>query len=49
MQQVQATRCAFAAVLEDGSLVAWGDPDSGGDSSAVQDELRDLQVCSGII
>ena len=34
MQQIQATEQAFAAILEDGSVVTWGD------SSAVQHELR---------
>ena len=29
VQQIQATRFAFAAILADGSLVAWGDPDNG--------------------
>ena len=34
---------AFAAILGDGSVVTWGDADFGGDSSAVQDQLRDVQ------
>ncbi|CAE7377064.1 unnamed protein product [Symbiodinium microadriaticum] len=38
--QVFATGRAFAAILGDGSVVAWGDPNEGGDSSAVQDQLR---------
>ena len=33
----------FAAILGDGSLVSWGNADSGGDSSAVRDHLRDVQ------
>ena len=43
MQQIQATRGAFAAILADGSVVAWGAPDRGGDSSAVQDQLKNVQ------
>ena len=43
MQQVQATHNAFAAILEDGSVVTWGDPDDGGDSSAVQDQLKSVR------
>ena len=35
--------CAFAAILDDGSVVTWGDLDYGGDSTAVQDELRNVQ------
>ena len=34
---------SFAAVLGDGSVVAWGDSDQGGDSSAVQDQLLNVQ------
>ncbi|OLP82183.1 hypothetical protein AK812_SmicGene37179 [Symbiodinium microadriaticum] len=34
---------AFAAILGDGSVITWGDADDGGDSSAVQDQLRDVQ------
>jgi len=30
VQQVQATSAAFAAILQDGSVVAWGGPDSVG-------------------
>ena len=40
---VQATSKAFAAILGNGSVVAWGNPDSGGDSSAVQDQLMNVQ------
>jgi hypothetical protein len=38
VQQIQATDYAFAAILADGSMVAWGDPDRGGDCSAVTDQ-----------
>ena len=34
---------AFTALLGDGSVVSWGYEDCGGDSSAVQDQLRDVQ------
>ncbi|OLP78416.1 putative E3 ubiquitin-protein ligase HERC2 [Symbiodinium microadriaticum] len=34
---------AFAALLGDGSVVTWGRPESGGDSSAVQEQLKDVQ------
>ena len=34
---------AFAALLGDGSVVTWGDADCGGDSSVVQDHLRDVK------
>ena len=40
VQRIQATQHAFAAILEDGSVLTWGDADFGGDSSAVRDELR---------
>ena len=41
--QVQASAHAFAAILSDGSVVTWGDQLSGGDSSAVQVQLKDVQ------
>ena len=40
VQQIYATQFAFAAILTDGRVVSWGDPASGGDSSGVQDRLR---------
>ena len=33
---VTATHGAFAALTRSGTVVAWGDPEDGGDSSAVQ-------------
>ena len=42
-RQIQATSDAFAAILADGSVVTWGNPDNGGDCSAVQDQLRNVQ------
>ena len=39
MQQIQATEGAFAAILADGSVVTWGLPQFGGDSSGVQAKL----------
>ncbi|OLP91273.1 hypothetical protein AK812_SmicGene27044 [Symbiodinium microadriaticum] len=41
--QVQASGFAFAAILGDGSVVTWGDAATGGDSSAVQDQLKNVQ------
>ena len=47
VQQIHATRSfsggAFAAILGDGSVVTWGDAGCGADSSAVQDQLKDVQ------
>ena len=34
---------AFAALLGAGSVVTWGDAHCGGDSSAVQDQLKNVQ------
>ena len=42
VQHVQATWDAFAAILEGGLVVTWGDLE-GGDSSAVHDQLRKVQ------
>eukprot|EP00435_Cladocopium_sp_Y103_P044313 s1359_g12.t1 len=43
VQQIVATRAAFAAILGDGSVVTWGSRTHGGDSSAVQDQLKSVQ------
>jgi len=43
VHHVQATQHAFAAILMDGSKLSWGDLDSGGDSSKVQDQLKSVQ------
>ena len=34
---------AFAAILGDGSVMTFGQPDAGGDCSAVQDRLKNAQ------
>ena len=36
---IASTEQAFAALKDDGSVVAWGDPDEGGDASAVSADL----------
>ena len=43
MRQIQATSQAFAAILEDGCVVAWGNRFCGGDSSAVQHQLKGVR------
>jgi hypothetical protein len=43
MLQLAATDYAFAAILEDGTVAAWGDQRYGGDCSSVQAELQDVQ------
>ena len=37
------TRLLFAAILSDGSVVTWGPADSGGDSRAIRDHLKDVR------
>ena len=37
------TSSAFAAIVADGRVVTWGNPRSGGDSTAVRDQLRNVQ------
>ena len=39
---ITSREAAFAAILCDGSVVTWGNA-NGGDSSAVQDQLKDVQ------
>ena len=41
--QASATAGAFAVILGDGSVVTWGAPNFGGDSSSVQGQLRNVQ------
>ncbi|CAE6946903.1 HERC2 [Symbiodinium sp. KB8] len=41
--QIQSTDKAFAAILADGSVVTWGDPDYGGDCSALEEQLVNVQ------
>ena len=40
VQQIQATGCAFAAFVRDGSVVTWGLSGRGGDSLAEQVQLK---------
>ncbi|CAE7199272.1 USP [Symbiodinium natans] len=40
---VAATSAAFAAIRANGTVVAWGCPKRGGDCSAVQDQLQNVQ------
>ncbi|CAE7275675.1 HERC2, partial [Symbiodinium necroappetens] len=47
---IQATRSAFAALREDGSVVAWGSPGDGGDCHSVADRLvavSEIQAARG--
>ena len=44
--QVQASDEAFAAILDDGSVVTWGDAGSGGNSTAAQKRLKTVQQIS---
>eukprot|EP00913_Durusdinium_trenchii_P019281 g18123.t1 len=47
VQDVTATSDAFAAVIQDGSVVTWGRADCGGDSSAVQEQLCGVKQITG--
>ena len=38
--RVAGSTKSFAALLGDGSVITWGDADSGGDSTSVQDQLK---------
>ena len=42
VQQIHATRFAFAAIVANGSVVMWGNPKYGGDSNRGGDPLRHL-------
>ena len=41
--RMQASYNAFAAILGDGSVVAWGSADYGGDSNSVRHQLKNVQ------
>ncbi|OLQ08632.1 hypothetical protein AK812_SmicGene7857 [Symbiodinium microadriaticum] len=41
--QIASSRRAFAMLCTDGTVVAWGDPCSGGDCSGVSEKLQDVQ------
>ena len=43
MKEIAASEVAFAAILADGSVVTWGDAVGGGDSTAVQQQLKNAQ------
>lgn len=40
-------RCSFAAIRQDGKVVTWGDPSSGGCCRMVRDQLFDVQEIQG--
>ena len=46
VQHIKASELAFAAILTDGSVVTWGEAHYGGDSRAVQDQLKGVQQLS---
>ena len=47
VQQIQANdNYAFSAIRVDGSVVTWGHSGTGGDSTAVQDQLKNVQQIS---
>ena len=49
-QSIQAAEAAFAALRTDGTVVTWGDPFGGGDSSSVQSQLCNVcQVQSNLL
>lgn len=44
--QIVSSALAFALLRPDGTVVTWGNPIDGGDSSAVQEELKDPRLHS---
>ena len=43
VQHIQANKKAFAAILDDGSVVTWGRRSCGGDSNQVREQLVGVQ------
>ena len=44
VRTIRATSSAFAAILENGEVVTWGNLFTGSDSSEVEDQLRHLDL-----
>lgn len=42
VQQICGSSWAFAALLGDRTVISWGDPEHGGNSSQVQERLKDV-------
>lgn len=42
IRQLCGSAMAFAALKVSGAVVTWGDPEGGGDSRAVQEQLREV-------
>ena len=49
VQQIQASERAFAAILDDGSVVTWGSAECGADSSTVQTHLENVQQIESLV
>ena len=49
IQRIYCDVLAFAAVLGNGHVVTWGRAGYGGDSAAVQEQLRDVQHISSTL
>ena len=47
VKSVHSSDTAFAVILEDGSVVTWGQATTGGDSSAVQHQLKNVRHIKG--
>lgn len=47
VREICGTYAAFAAILDDGTLVTWGDVRCGGDSDAIQDQLLGVKGSLG--
>ena len=46
---LSATSCALALILSDGTVMTWGDPEGGGDSSAVNADLIKVHSVVGTV
>ena len=46
---LSATSCALALILSDGTVMTWGDPEGGGDSSAVKADLIKVHSVVGTV
>ena len=47
MDDIHPSAHAFAAIQRNGSVITWGNPAFGGDSSAVREQLKDVVSVHG--
>ncbi|CAE7222139.1 unnamed protein product, partial [Symbiodinium pilosum] len=47
IEHIYASGYSFVALRRDGAAISWGSPTDGGDSSSVQDQLKNVVKVAG--